>query len=148
MGDCLTTAADYEATVTARKEELAVVAKAKKILEETSSGAVKQSYDFLQVSASSKNNKVLSSIKALAKKHHSSALNQLASRMSTVMKYGSGADVFAKIKGLVTDMIAKLEGEAEEDATEKAYCDEEMKKTEDKKSELEEDLAKVTAKLE
>ena len=46
--DCLTTAADYEATVTACKEELAVIAKAKKILEETSSGAVKQSYDFLQ----------------------------------------------------------------------------------------------------
>ena len=64
------------------------------------------------------------------------------------MKYGSGADVFAKIKGLVSDMIAKLKKEAEEDATEKAYCDEEMKKTEDKKAELEEDLAKVTVKLE
>ena len=45
-------------------------------------------------------------------------------------------------------MIAKLKKEAEEDATEKAYCDEEMKKTEDKKAELEEDLAKVTVKLE
>ena len=64
------------------------------------------------------------------------------------MKYGSGADVFAKIKGLMSDMIAKLKKEAEEDATEKAYCDEEMKKTEDKKAELEEDLAKVTVKLE
>jgi len=146
--DCLTTAADYEATVTSRTEELAVIAKAKKILEETSSGAVQQSYSFLQVSASSRNNKVLTTIKSLAKKHHSSALAQLASRMQTVMKYGSGADVFAKIKGLVSDMIAKLEKEAEEDATEKAYCDEEMKKTEDKKAELEEDLAKVTAKLE
>jgi chromosome segregation ATPase len=145
--DCLTTAADYEATVTSRKEELAVIAKAKKILEETSSGAVKQSYDFLQTSSESKNNRVVSSIKALAKTHHSSALAQLASRVQTVMKYGSGADVFAKIKGLVEDMIAKLEKEAEEDAEEKAYCDEEMKKTEAKKSELEDDLAKVTSKL-
>ena len=146
--DCLTTAADYEATVTSRKEELAVIAKAKKILEETSSGAVKQSYDFLQVSASAKNNQVVSSIKALAKKHHSAALAQLASRVQAVVKYGGGADVFAKIKGLVADMIAKLEKEAAEDAEEKAYCDEEMKKTEAKKAELEEDLAKVTAKLE
>jgi len=145
--DCLTTAADYEATVTARKEELGVIAKAKKILEETSSGAVKQSYDFLQVSAESKNSQVVSSIKALAKMHHSSALAQLASRVQTVMKYGAGADVFAKIKGLVSDMIAKLEKEAQEDAEEKAYCDEEMKKTEAKKVELEEDLAKVTSKL-
>jgi len=125
-----------------------VIAKAKKILEETSSGAVKQSYDFLQVSASAKNNQVVSSIKALAKKHHSAALAQLASRVQAVVKYGGGADVFAKIKGLVADMIAKLEKEAAEDAEEKAYCDEEMKKTEAKKAELEEDLAKVTAKLE
>jgi len=146
--DCLTTAADYEATVTSRKEELAVIAKAKKILEETSSGAVKQSYDFLQVSAASKNSQVVTSIKALAKKHHSTALAQLASRVQAVVKYGGGADVFAKIKGLVSDMIAKLEKEAAEDAEEKAYCDEEMKKTEAKKAELEEDLAKVTAKLE
>jgi len=146
--DCLTTAADYEATVTSRKEELAVIAKAKKILEETSSGAVKQSYDFLQVSAESKNSQVVTSIKALAKKHHSAALAQLASRVQAVVKYGGGADVFAKIKGLVADMIAKLEKEAAEDAEEKAYCDEEMKKTEAKKAELEEDLAKVTAKLE
>jgi len=146
--DCMTTAADYEATVTARKEELAVIAKAKKILEETSSGAVKQSYDFLQTSSSSRNVQAITSIKALAKQHHSSALAQLASRMQTVAKYGAGADVFAKIKGLVSDMIAKLEKEAEEDATEKAYCDEEMAKTEEKKGELEDDLAKVTSKLE
>merc|ERR1719453_1138544 len=48
---------------------------------------------------------------------------------------------------MVADMIAKLEKEAEEDATEKAYCDEEMSKTEAKKVELEEDLAKLVAKL-
>jgi len=145
--DCLTTAADYEATVTARKEELGVIAKAKKILEETSAGAVQQSYDFLQTGSESRNSKVVSSIKALAKMHHSSALAQLASRVQTIMKYGNGNDVFAKIKGLVSDMIVKLEKEAEEDATEKAYCDEEMKKTEAKKSELEDDLEKVTSKL-
>merc|ERR1719414_1996418 len=37
---CLSVAADHEATVAARKEELGVIAEAKKILEETSSGAV------------------------------------------------------------------------------------------------------------
>ena len=45
--DCVTTAANYEATVTSRTEELAVIAMAKKILEETSFGAVQQSYSFL-----------------------------------------------------------------------------------------------------
>merc|ERR1719162_1114480 len=37
---CMTVAADHEATVAARKEELKVIAEAKKILAETSSGAV------------------------------------------------------------------------------------------------------------
>jgi chromosome segregation ATPase len=151
---CMQVAADHEATVKARAEELAVIAKAKKILEETTSGAVGQSYSFLQRSSMStradlKRSEVLTVVSNLAKKHHSAALAQLASRISAVVKYGSsgGEDVFTKIKGMISDQIAKLEKEAEDDATEKAYCDEEMAKTEAKKADLEGDLSKVTAKI-
>merc|ERR1719446_1307900 len=45
------------------------------------------------------------------------------------------------------DMIAKLEKQAAEEATEKAYCDEEMSKTEAKKSELEGVISKLTSKI-
>jgi len=151
---CMQVAADHEATVAARAEELAVIAKAKKILEETTGGAVGQSYSFLQRSTMStradlKRSEVVTVVSNLAKTHHSAALAQLASRISAVVKYGAGdgEDVFGKIKGLIGDMIAKLEKEAEEDATEKAYCDEEMAKTEAKKADLEGDLNKVTAKI-
>jgi chromosome segregation ATPase len=151
---CMQVAADHEATVAARAEELAVIAKAKKILEETTAGAVGQSYSFLQRSTMStradlKRSEVVTVVSNLAKSHHSAALAQLASRISAVVKYGAGdgEDVFGKIKGLISDMIAKLEKEAEEDATEKAYCDEEMAKTEAKKADLEGDLSKVTAKI-
>jgi len=146
---CMQVAADHEATVTARTEELAVIAKARKIISETTGGAVGQSYSFLQIStrADLKRSEIVTVVSNLAKKHHSSALAQLASRISAVVKYGGGDDVFAKIKGLIGDMIAKLEKEAEEDATEKAYCDEEMAKTEAKKADLEGDLSKVTAKI-
>merc|ERR1719163_1451790 len=44
-------------------------------------------------------------------------------------------------------MIAKLEEEAANDATEKAYCDEEMAKTEAKKAELEGDAESLTSKI-
>jgi len=149
--ECMQVAADHEATVAARAEELAVIAKAKKILAETSGGGVEQSYSFLQVTsrAQLKSSEVVAVIKKLAHDQHSSSLAQLASRIAAVAKYGSGSsdDPFAKIKGLITDMIGKLEKEAEEDATEKAYCDEEMGKTEAKKSDLEDIVAKLTSKI-
>jgi len=52
-----------------------------------------------------------------------------------------------KVKGLIKDMIEKLESEAEAAATEKAYCDEQIAKTEAKKAELEDDVAKLTSKI-
>jgi len=156
--DCMTTAADHEATVAARKEELNVLHTAEKILKETSSGAVGQTYGFLQVAASSqmltradlRNSEVISMVKKLAREHHSAALAQLASRLAVVVKYGAkhGDDPFAKVKGLIQDMIEKLEKEAEAEATEKAYCDEQMAKTEAKKADLEEVIAKLTNKIE
>jgi len=148
---CMQTAADHEATVAARTEELGVIAEARKIIAEATGGAEAQTYSFLQISTRSdlKKSEVITVIKNLAKKHHSAALAQLASRVDAVVRYGSqgGEDVFTKIKGMIGDMIAKLEKEAEEDATEKAYCDEEMAKTEAKQTELEDDISKLSAKI-
>merc|ERR1719414_2604322 len=143
---CLQVAADHEATVAARKEELSVIAKATEILEATSSGAESQTYSFVQVTSLAGlqthndlvGSEVVTAVKRLAKKQHSAALAQLASRILTVLRFGSSSgDPFAKVKGLIQDMIAKLESEASSEATEKAYCDEQLAKTEAKKSELE-----------
>jgi hypothetical protein len=160
-GDCMTTASDHEATVAARNEELKVIATAKKILTESTSGAVEQTYSLLQTGSFSKstsqlqtradlaNSEVIALVKKLAREQHSSALAQLASRIATVVKYGSrnGDDPFKKVKGLISDMILKLEAEAQAEATEKAYCDEQMAKTEAKKSELDTTIAKLTSKI-
>jgi len=152
---CMTSAADHEATVAARKEELAVLAKAKEIIQSTTGGAAGQVY--LQESASSKlrtradlaHMEVVGLIKNLAKRHHSRSLAKLASQIQVLMQYGAkfGDDPFAKVKGLITDLIVRLEKEAAAEAAEKAFCDEEMAKTESKKSELEDDIAKLTAKI-
>merc|ERR1719217_1992634 len=152
--DCMTTAADHEATVAARTEELKVIATAEKILKDSTSGAEGQTYSLLQVAAASKmkthadlaNSEVITLVKKLAHDHHSAALAQLASRIAVIARYGSknGGDPFAKVKGLIGEMITKLEKEAEAEATEKAYCDEEMAKTEAKKAELADDIAKLT----
>jgi len=151
----MTVAADHEATVKSRNEELNAIATAKKVLSETTSGAVSQSYSFLQVVSQMQNRadlanvEVVRLVKKLAKTHHSAALAQLASRIGSVLRYGAadGDDVFAKVKSLITDMISKLEAEAKSEATEKAYCDEELAKTEAKKSELENDISRLTSKI-
>ena len=76
--------------------------------------------------------------------------SQLAARISSEMRFGFGskADVFAKIKGLITDMIEKLEPEAEADATKKAYCDKELAETNQKKADKTAESEKLTAKIE
>jgi len=152
---CMTVAADHEATTKSRTEELTAIATAKKILGETTGGAVGQSYSFVQVAskletrADLANMEVVGMVKKLAKEHHSAALAQLASRIGAVIRYGAsgGDDVFAKVKGLINDMVAKLEAEAKSEATEKAYCDEELAKTEAKKGELDSEIAKLTSKI-
>jgi hypothetical protein len=155
--DCMQTAADHEATVASRKEELNVIHTAEKILKESTAGAESQTYSLLQLASSSKmltradlaNSEVITLVKKLAHEHHSAALAQLASRIGVVMRYGgkNGDDPFAKVKGLISDMIAKLEKEAEAEATEKAYCDEQMAKTEAKKQDLDSTIAKLTSKI-
>merc|ERR1712012_1333237 len=136
--------------------ELKVIAEALRILTETTSGAEGQTYSLVQLKKSNLKSRadlagreVLEMVRSLAKKEHSSALNQLASRIAAVARYGSvnHADVFAKVKGLIQDMIAKLEKQAGAEATEKAYCDEQIAKTEAKKSDLEEDISKMTSRI-
>jgi len=95
------------------------------------------------------NAEVVTIVRRLAREQHSAALAQLASQISAVLRYGAkdGEDPFAKVKGLISDLITRLENESQADATEKAYCDEQMAKTEAKKSELQSAIAKLTSKL-
>merc|ERR1719399_2814504 len=88
-------------------------------------------------------------VRDLARKTQSTALAQLASRMSSAMRLSaaSGDDPFAKVKGLITDMIATLESEAEADASHKAYCDKEMSEANAKKDDLTAESNKLSTKI-
>merc|ERR1712032_25892 len=84
-----------------------------------------------------------------AKKHNSAALAQLASRMTSAMssQRRAGQDPFGKVKGLLSDMITRLEEEASADASEKAYCDKELAKSTEKKEDRESSIAKLSTKI-
>merc|ERR1719251_150151 len=74
----------------------------------------------------------------------SAALMQLSSQLASVMHT---SDPFGKIKGLISDMIAKLEEEAGADATKKAYCDKELSETNTKKSDKTNEIKKLTTRI-
>merc|ERR1719333_917229 len=148
-------AEEFELSTKSRGEELNALATAKKIIKESTGGAAGQSYSFLQVqrtqvasSADLAKAEAVRFVRDLSRKSKSPALAQLASRMSSAMRLSSGeADPFAKVKGLITDMIATLDAEAEEDASQKAYCDKEMSETTAKKDELQAESDKLSTKI-
>jgi len=79
-------------------------------------------------------------------------IEQLGHRLKSTalvsLSYRAAADPFQKVKGMVEDMIAKLQQEAAEEATHQAFCSEEMSKTKKSKGIKEMDLAKTEARLE
>jgi hypothetical protein len=154
--DCMNAAEEFELATKSRGEELNALATAKKVIKEATGGAAEQSYSFLQVERAQVSSRAdlakleaVRFIRDLARKTKAPALAQLASRMSSAMRLGAaaGEDPFAKVKGLITDMIATLEGEAEEDASQKAYCDKETAAATAKKDELTAESNKLSTKI-
>ena len=151
--NCMTKATEFEEETKSRGEELKALATAKKIIKETTGGAADQSYGFDQesfVQLPEGENRAVRFIRQLAKHQKSTALAQLASRMASTIRFSTGnqADIFAKVKGLIRDMIEKLEAEAEADATKKAYCDKELAETNQKKDDKNAEIEKLSAKIE
>merc|ERR1719379_1223869 len=118
-------------------------------------GAAAQTYSFLQVEsrlttrADLANFEAVKFVKNLAKKFGSVALAQLANRMSAAARLSAatGDDPFAKVKGLISEMIERLLKEAEEEAAHKGWCDKEMGETKAKKEELTTEITELTTKI-
>merc|ERR1719389_331081 len=165
--ECMTKAEEYEVEMHDREGELEALALAKKILVEKTGGAADRAYSFVQVSARAttrakagtramarimeQRDAVLAQVQRIAQ-DGSTEMVQLAQRlrMASLMD----ADPFAKIKGMIQEMIEKLVAEAEKEAEHKAYCDKEMGETkvkkEDKTDEVEDlqvSIDKATSKI-
>jgi len=140
--DCMTKASTFEAETRSRGEELKALAEAKGVIREATGSAA----SFLQLaqSTSDADQDVVRMVRDLARKDGSAALAQLASRMSMATH---SRDPFGKIKGLIADMIEKLEAEAGADATHKAYCDKELAESNTKKTEKTNEIAKLATRI-
>jgi len=172
--DCLEKATDFEAAVKSRDAELEALATAKKIIAEATAGGGEVVYgassSFLQLmsetdwtshhasemgkmvlknSVDLANFEVVRQIQKLAAETKSTALTQLAQRIRSVLRHGSesGEDPFAKVKDLIKTMIERLLDQAHQEASHKAYCDEEMAETKEKMGDLESTLDKLTTQI-
>jgi len=88
-------------------------------------------------------------LRELARRDQSSAMAQLASRVSAAVRFGtrSGEDPFGKVKKMISEMVDRLQKEGAEEANHKAWCDEQMGDTKQKTLELNHDIEGFTAKM-
>merc|ERR1719235_69842 len=153
QNECMTAATEYETSQHSREEELTALATAKKILEEKTGGASDREYSFIQLKSTSKagaratqvKSQIVAMLQKLAQNDGSDAISLLADRVEAASMMGE--DPFAKIKGLISEMIEKLEADAAKEASHKAFCDKEMKETKAKKEDKESDLDTLGTKI-
>merc|ERR1719486_1017724 len=151
--ECMTASEEDTESKKSRAEELEALATAKKILEEKTGAAADRAYSFIQISTVSKagaktkevKQHVLDLLQSLAKKNNDKQLSLLAQRIQSAAMLGE--DPFAKIKGLISEMIEKLEAEAAKEAAHKAFCDTEMSETKAKKEDKETELDDLSTKI-
>merc|ERR1712085_22272 len=146
--DCTTKAANFEAETKSRGEELKALATAKKIIKEATSSLAQVS--FVQVASQLSTGtdlakyEVVRFVRDLAHKERSTVPAQLASHLASAMH---SRNPFGKVKDLISDMISKLEASADADATEKAYCDKELKETNEKNADKTSEIEKQTTRI-
>jgi hypothetical protein len=148
--ECEMAASEWAARQASAKEEMAAIDKAKEILVSGVVAFVQQGSKLRKKSdfddedsesdaASEVRVKLVKKIQSLGKEFHSFGLMQLASV--------AGSDPFVKIRGLIEDMIAKLLKEAQEEATQKAFCDAEMGKSSTSKAEKTATIDKLQTRI-
>jgi chromosome segregation ATPase len=159
--ECMTKAEEHEMEQKERGEELGALAAAKKVLNEKTGAAADRTYGtdepaaFLQLRTKTRmrsraalrqvENRVVTLLQSLAQETQVRALSQLAVHIRSEML--TSADPFAKVKGMVQEMIEKLVAEAQEEADHKAFCDKEMSETKAKMEDKQEEVDDLTTKI-
>jgi hypothetical protein len=151
---CQQKANDWAVSQKSRAEELDALTQAQKIIAEKTGASTSRAYDFVQFhsKAGSKAKvsphalEVVDKLTKLGRRDRDTALTQLALRAQAAFQMGAG-DVFAKVRGMITEMIDKLVADAAEEADHKAWCDKETAETQEKIEDHTSAVEKLGAKI-
>lgn len=135
---CNAKSGEWDARKASAKAEIEALAKGVEILS--------AKFSFIQSSVVKKSKsgdvlreKAVSVLKKLGRKFNSFAMMQIAN--------AAGSDPFGKVRGLIESMIAKLEQQAQEEATHDSFCKEETAKTKKSKEEKSASVEKYSARI-
>merc|ERR1719480_775154 len=156
--DCTMRASMHEEEARSRAEELKAIQEAKAVIVSTTGGGAQASYGFGQVSllqtglrtaADLRHLEALRFLRELARKQPDPALQQLSARISTAVATSAraGQDPFVKVRGLITDLIKRLEASAAAEASHKAYCDKELGAAAAKRAKKQAEADKLSARI-
>jgi len=146
--DCQQKAADWAVSQKSRAEELQALTDARKIISESTGGAVGQAYGLLETGSRGPDvgEQVVRSLKALGTRSGDVAMTQLALRVQAATQM-SGPEVFAKVREMIQGLVDKLVAEAAEEADHKAWCDKETAESREKIEDHQSKLEKLSARL-
>lgn len=150
--DCMEKADEFESEVRSRSEELKALVEVKKTIQQSTGAASENSYSLLQESRTEADlvTKVLHVLQQEAQKRHSPSLAQFSTQVKSALRlaHHMHVDPFSKVRAMIADMLSKLEGEADEDADRKAFCDKELSQTLDKQEDKEANVEKTSTTIE
>jgi len=137
-----TKARDFEVEHRDATGELKALGAAKAILEKKFASFLEAHASVRLTATATSDNKAaaLRMIQQLGKRLHSTALVALA--------YRAAGDPFGKVRGMIEDMLTKLQQEAAEGAAQQAFCNEERGKSTKSKEVKEQELAKTNSRME
>jgi hypothetical protein len=150
--ECEKRAEEWNVSMQERAQEIGALDTATKIIQEKTGGATQQAYGLLQMASSTKTQTqtrdysgVLAQIKQVGISSNDKQLSALAVRVRAALS--GSADPFAKVKGLIAEMVEKLEKKASEEAAQHEFCETETKKSTDKKEDKESEIDGLSAKI-
>mmetsp|Transcript_51688 Transcript_51688/g.117593 ORF Transcript_51688/g.117593 Transcript_51688/m.117593 type:complete len:674 (-) Transcript_51688:38-2059(-) len=147
--DCETRAEEWDVSMKERAQEIEALDTATKIIKEKTGGAEGQAYGLLQVTAGTRASHdyagVLAQISSTGKTAGDKQLSALAVRVKAAL--AGTADPFGKVKGLIAEMIDRLEAKAADEAAQHEFCTTETAKSTEKKEDKESDIESLSAKI-